>query len=447
MASKNPYDAPVPRTLKADDATEVALASKGTVLPVDDETNFGPLKGKKSVLAPEALAMDPRALAKKLSANAGRLPPTRTPTPRSRRMRPDRPAVSLLEDEPTVFSNGPEVTTPHAPEDAPVLVHHQPDPEPAPRDKAEPTAPAVDPRELARQLAAEAKRRIQQQEASSKPSEDPAALARRLAAEAKARIQAEEQASAPQETPAELARRLAAETRARIAKEAAEAPPPEPTPAPPEPVARAVPEPEPAPEPARPRTSSGLAARAPRSRAPQSAQQALEALKESTPAPAPVRMTRRNPVPPEASVPPPEPAPKVERAAPAPSPSPVVSAPPSPVVSVPPAPSPAVTPPYLASLMALLPTASIERERPVLKHGVFKALWEAHQARAVKDNQLELAAAATVLLARIQQRSPGDIMGVQLTHQGTSWASFVDRTTGEVLALVPRPAIYLAGLQ
>ena len=39
------------------------------------------------------------------------------------------------------------------------------------------------------------------------------------------------------------------------------------------------------------------------------------------------------------------------------------------------------------------------------------------------------------------------LVGVKITRNGKAWAAFVDKTDGTLLAIVPRPEIYLAGLQ
>lgn len=503
MGNENPYDAPALPSMKsgpaADEHTEVALQQKRAngVLPVDDETNFGDLEnaiGRSSAGLDESLlSVDPRALAARLASASDDVGDPQ-PLPRKGGLSPEK-RRELSEDEPTLLG-GP--------------------------------AGRLDPKELARQLAEQAKARLAAQKAPEpeKPvvKEDPVALAKRLAEEAKARIAAEAEkkraaetipepeppkpsiiqknpaakTDQPKEDPVALARRLAAEAKARMTPQPAQ--PREPVAVPPEPKkkAKATPPPPPprAPEldPASlsstdvdaaseareptgkgsKRRSKSLLERAPRAK---SGRSAVEAIKVYTTEPSPERVS----APPRKATPEPA-APRAEepqgRRIETPTPPPMrateilaevakssglTTSPPAPPPlppepeadeTAPSAPAPQVDATetvelheHLDVLRDLLPDAVIESERPVRRPNVFVALWEAHQARAVKDGHLELAGAATLLLTHARRVPEGQLVGVKLTRAGKGWAAFVDKTTGELLAIVPRPEIYLAGLQ
>jgi len=398
MAKQNPYDAPAIPAMKgppADDHTEVSLSDKRTksVLPVDDETNFGDLDAvigsTTAQIDDSLLSVDPRALAARLAESSPPEIADPLPLPAKRQ---------LEEDEPTLLGG---------------------------------SATGLDPKELARELAAQAKARIAKQQAK----DDPVALAKRLAAEAKARIAKSEKRKAKKpaaEDPAALAKRLAKEAKARL------------TPGP-APARKSPPKP---PKASKARKAKGsLASRAPRKKAKKNALEALQSYTEPSPEPIGRRVATPTPPPMRASEilaavhseSPSTPAPAPSRAA-----APVAPAPAKPA----PAPqAPAPVPTHLAVIQALLPNATIESERPVRRPNVFTALWAAHQARAVKDGQLALAGAAALLLGQASRLPAGQLIGVKLTHDGKGWAAFVDRDSGELLAIVPRPEIYLAGLQ
>lgn len=243
------------------------------------------------------------------------------------------------------------------------------------------------------------------------------------------------EAAPPPEDPAALARRLAMEAKARLARsgtpapERQSAPPLASAPLEPEPLTSTTVAPaiEPAP-PVAPERSAGtsepapgrLADRAPRTRKPLSA---AEALARFSAEPAPTRQST-----PAAALGPSYTAP-VE-ASPVPLPPP-------------PDAQPLVRP--LSLLAEILPGVLIESEHPVSNAGVFRALWEAHQARAIRAGRLQLAATATLLLYHVERGRP--LLAARVGYANQQWAAFMAADDGQLLAIVDMPEIYLAGLK
>jgi hypothetical protein len=99
----------------------------------------------------------------------------------------------------------------------------------------------------------------------------------------------------------------------------------------------------------------------------------------------------------------------------------------------------------MAALDALLPGVQIVSQHPIRQLPVFRALWEAHQARAIRSGRLSLAASATVLLHHVEAGRP--LIAARIDFAEQAWAAFCAGDTGEVLAIVDTPEIYLAGIR
>jgi hypothetical protein len=92
----------------------------------------------------------------------------------------------------------------------------------------------------------------------------------------------------------------------------------------------------------------------------------------------------------------------------------------------------------------LLPQAQIEAPIPVTQLDVFRALWRAHRARATHDGALELVATSSVLLSAVEHGAR--LAAARVTVNGVTWATWVDLDR-RVLLGAARPAeVYLAGL-
>jgi len=335
-----------------------------------------------------------------------------------------------------------------------------------------------DPAALAKRLAKEAKAKLAK--GNGKAKEDPAALAKRLAKEAKARLankpKPEPKAAAPKKkapkkkrsladraiNPRALAAKLAAEAKADLEKKrqknlaklekkakaenqdavsTLESPVAEPEKAPkakakakPAPIrapkARAKPKKRAAPQPrkslrdrAQPKKkmsaaealAAAMAAEAvaePKKKAPQRAKAAAAA----APAPAPAA-----------------------QAAPAPAPTPVASTPGRVVAT-----SPAADP--VAVIAGLLPGATIETPISVSNAAVFRALWQAHRARALHDKDYSRVATASVLLDAIDRVPAGQLAAAKVTIDDSTWAVWVDASRGTLLGVAAPAEVYMAGL-
>lgn len=493
MARKNRYDAPRRSALgqpPPDDATEVTVRTGRGLLPVDDETNFGD-SSRGSELEAELLKLDPRALAKRLAASAssdvrettvrrpavrravaempedqpttiGPVPnmtmepsasssplPIESPAALARRLaaeamaRLERPAPT---SKPQTSSKAPTPRRPAPPAERAVSKAPQrraksrPTPRPAPprrtvkRQPSEPPtqpaskqpdtqaspdvaadthrpAPKREERRRRRSLVSAEPAPPRKRRAPRTPTEDPAALAHRLAEEAKARLSIASPPTKPSAASeaATSITNVAAVVRtaqtAPVATPKSAAPPPAPKP---EAATATAPLPPDASLEQPPRPKSRLADRAPRIHKKRSA---ADAVKHLSVEPAPLR----------AAAPP---------IGPATSSAPVAATP----LSAP-----------LAALTRVFPGAIIESEHRVEQVTVFKALWEAHQARAVRSGRLPLAASATVLLAHVDAGRP--LMAARIHFANQSWAAFCAGDTGALLAVVDTPEIYLAGIK
>lgn len=233
----------------------------------------------------------------------------------------------------------------------------------------------------------------------------------------------------PPEDPAALAVRLAAEAKARIARSATpplerEATPTQNDPVV-EPAAPSTATPAEAREPATPPAPAGrLAARAPR---PKKKTSAAETVKRLSAEPAPAR-----------SYTPPTGARAEDLAVLAPA-----AAAPVAQVQAPEEARPLGNP--LSLLAATLPGVLIESEHQVTNAEVFQALWEAHQARAIRAGRLSLAATATLLLDHVGSGRP--LVAARIGYASKQWAAFMAADNGQLLAIVEMPEIYLAGIR
>jgi hypothetical protein len=304
-----------------------------------------------------------------------------------------------------------------------------------PEDDETPTVPAGDLPQVAEAAAEEPSPRPRQGE-----QQDPKDLARRLAEEAKKRLaraapaepepeptppaptppmQAPKQEVAPMsEDPRELARRLAEEAKRRLHE----------TPAP-VPHRNEPPAPPPVPEPPAPPPRS-LHERSAPSGGKMSAAEALAAAREAE------RRQREAPPPP---APEPEVRPAAARTMPPPDVTPAPAAPRSAPPSVPPSNLAAV-------VLELLPGASVEPPIPVTNVDVFRALWRAHRARALHENDLALVATASVLLDASERLAPGWLAAARVSFGGHAWAVWVDLERKALLGVAKPPEVYLAGL-
>ena len=93
----------------------------------------------------------------------------------------------------------------------------------------------------------------------------------------------------------------------------------------------------------------------------------------------------------------------------------------------------------------LVPDAQIQRTIPIGNRVVFKALWTAHRTRARADGDLPLVLAADALLAA-STLPKGLFFAASVQAGEHTWAVFVDLDAQRVLAAVPRPEVYLAGV-
>lgn len=353
--------------------------------------------------------------------------------------------------------------------------------------------PELDPRELARRLAKTAKEKAQARRAPplEEPmrADDPRELARRLADEARRRLNPSSASPsvdplpapapappAPPAAPAPSGRRRPVSADALPIFEDVvskpEAPKPEaPKPEAPKPVvARAAPvpvaaaaaldevpfpppaddeppsaDPDPDPPPDLPKSFArgrSLAERAAPAK-PRKGMSAAEALAAArlaeaearSPAPERSATARRAPAPP-----PPAPAPPAP-----PAPAPTATAPaaaPAPAAARPAPRAPAANP--AGTFAELFPGASVEAPILVTQLEVFRALWRAHRARAMHDQQLELVGTSSVLLDAAERGVR--IAAARVTVGGQAWAAWIDVDRGVLLGAARPAEIYLAGL-
>lgn len=422
MARKNRTNAQSPQAFGGpppDDATEVTVRSGRGLLPIDDETNFGDAN-KGSELEQALLEVDPRELARKMARRKRDL----KPTPTKRQAPSRRLPVELPEDQPTTL--GPATD---GPQESPITLE--------------------DPAALARRLAEEAKARLEPETTSPPRTARRSRLTQRRTSRVRTDAPAEPRRKAPRspvtrqatrppapprtpsEDPAALARRLAREAKEKLGqtaepaqpRQAATRPVPTPKPAPPrrKPKGVEMPPPEaptavmaPLEAPPEPPKKKSLAERAPRRKPPVSA---AEQARKLSAEPAPQRKVEPTASRKMTFTPPPEPAPRDAQ-------------PLSPSVS---------------RLAALLPGCTILTEHPVQQVNVFLALWEAHQARALRNGRLPLAATATLLLEQARKGRP--LIAARIRHADTEWAAFLAADDHSLLGIVEMPEIYLAGIK
>jgi len=98
----------------------------------------------------------------------------------------------------------------------------------------------------------------------------------------------------------------------------------------------------------------------------------------------------------------------------------------------------------LHAIADLFPGASVIRLAPVADRKVFKALWQAHRARAQADANHPLAVAASVLLDASSRVPKNRLYAAEIALDGTQQALWVDAERGTILALAD--PTYLAGV-
>jgi hypothetical protein len=328
-----------------------------------------------------------------------------------------------------------------------------------------PTPPVEDPRELARRLAAEAKQKAAARKVSPQEdpmrADDPRDLARRLAEEAKRRLGGIPQAPPAPEPPITHWEQSAVRVDDAATDPTADDDGYEPVHEPSLPVFRDAVMPEPAsedgptedpygtasdpgedevpdpdPEPPADLPTSFARGRSLAERAaatkPKVGLSAVEAL-------AAARLAEARAQAPAPAKPAPRPVPAP--AAPVPVQAAPVQAPPSP------RPRPPATAQHsdLSSLFGeLLPGAAIEPPIPVTQLDVFRALWRAHRARALHDQQVELVCTASLLLDAADRGVP--MAAARVTLGTVTHAVWVDLDRRVLLAAARPAEIYLAGL-
>ncbi len=353
-------------------------------------------------------------------------------------------------------------------------------------DSGKKKAAAEDPAALAKRLAAEAKAKLA---SNGTETENPADLAKRLAAEAKAKLAAKPKPAAKSPdtkkkrkkksladraiNPKALAAKLAAEAKAdleakrrkniaKIEKKEgsnpdavstlpAADPPPKKKKAPPKakkPAAKKAKK-----RAAAPRAKKSLADRAQQTKKMSAADALAAAMAaESTAAPAPAAPAKKKKAPAPPAAEPVAPAPAPVQAAPpktapktaAPKTTPAQAAAPKPVEAAAPEPVEAADP--TALIGELLPGATVDKPVIVKNPLVFRALWQAHRARALHDKDYSKVATACVLLDAIDRIPAGLMAAARVTIEGKTWAVWVDSGRGTLLGVAAPAEIYLAGL-
>lgn len=132
----------------------------------------------------------------------------------------------------------------------------------------------------------------------------------------------------------------------------------------------------------------------------------------------------------EVEAPPPEPRKRRVSEAAAPAPAPVAASP----------------LPVAETLARILPKAELIREVPVSNVMIFRALWTAHRARAVATQDLALLATSAVLLDAVDRVPAGYLMAAHARTAGRDVAVWFDVERGVLLGIAEPPEVYLAGL-
>lgn len=96
-------------------------------------------------------------------------------------------------------------------------------------------------------------------------------------------------------------------------------------------------------------------------------------------------------------------------------------------------------------LRSLVADAVVLKRMTIDKRDVFTAVWKAHQARARIERDLPIAIAAAALIAAAERVPEGHLVAVEVALGTERRATWVDTSTGTVLATATPPAIYLIG--
>jgi colicin import membrane protein len=294
-----------------------------------------------------------------------------------------------------------------------------------------------DPAALAKRLAAEAKAKLAKKKEA--PEEDPAAMAKRLAAEAKARLA---KPTAPKKrsladraiNPKALASKLAAEKKADLEAKrqqnleklsaktgSADADAVTTLDVPVQPKTPDVPAAAAAPAAKKKKKKKAAPKKSLRDRAQKTKKlSAAEALAAA--------LTFEKSAPPKKA--------SKAKAAPAPTPDATAVETASPVSSTDPA----------EVIQALLPDAGVGEPILVTNPAVFQALWKAHRARAVHDNDLNRVATASVLLEAIGRLPAQQMAAAKVSVSGEDWAVWVDLSRNVLLGAAQPADVFLAGL-
>ncbi len=96
-------------------------------------------------------------------------------------------------------------------------------------------------------------------------------------------------------------------------------------------------------------------------------------------------------------------------------------------------------------LRGLVTDAVVLKRMTVDRRDVFTAVWQAHQARARIERDLPIAIAASALIAAAERVPEGHLIAVEVALGTERRATWVDTSTGTVLATATPPAIYLIG--
>ncbi|MFT6817540.1 MAG: hypothetical protein ACJATT_001347 [Myxococcota bacterium] len=96
-------------------------------------------------------------------------------------------------------------------------------------------------------------------------------------------------------------------------------------------------------------------------------------------------------------------------------------------------------------LRSLVADVVVLKRTYVDRRDVFTAVWQAHQARARIERDLPIAIAAAVLIAAAKRVPKGHLVAVEVALGTERRATWVDTSTGTVLATASPPAIYLIG--
>jgi hypothetical protein len=88
--------------------------------------------------------------------------------------------------------------------------------------------------------------------------------------------------------------------------------------------------------------------------------------------------------------------------------------------------------------------AVVEPPSPVENADVFRGTWKAHRARAVHDGDIQVAAAASVLIDAVDRVPAGWLVACRVSIAGKRWAVWVDLDRGTLLAAVHPADLYLS---